>query len=411
MEGFFRPLCDRFRIPLVYGLVASLSRCRDYGSTSALSLPVVTVSHMFCSFSRQVHCIGAVHLRANAAARTAVVITTTMRSVSSFPAWRVQEQSDGTFQGSEQTLSSSDNLSGGDTLVKVTHSSLNYKDALSAAGNKGVTKQYPHTPGIDAVGTIVDDDTGDAVIVTGYDLGMNTDGGFGEYIQVPREWCVPLPPEWRDDPRQAMIYGTAGLTAGLCVEKLLRMGASPDQGRVAVTGASGSVGSVAVEILSRQGFEVVAISGKQPDLLKELGASEILGRDALDATKKPLLKPAFANAVDTVGGSPLTELLKQIQPGGSVACCGLVAGPKLESATVFPFILRGVNLLGVDSVEIPLEQKQEIWEKLAGEWSCPVTEKAARDIGRHELDACLKAYLKGESTGKIVLDHSLTSKL
>lgn len=132
-----------------------------------------------------------------------------------------------------------------------------------------------------------------------------------------------------------------------------------------------------------------------------------MGRDALQVTKKPMLKPIFANAIDTVGGRPLTELLKQIQPGGSVSCCGLVAGPTLEEATVFPFILRGINLLGVDSVEIPIQEKKAIWEKLAGEWACPVTEKAARDIGRHELDACLKAYLKGESSGKIVLDHGI----
>lgn len=371
---------------------------------------------MFSSFSYQVYRIGAANHRANAATKlrqhhrpsrlSVTIMTTTMRSVSSFQAWRVQELADGTFQGSEQTMSINDLPSDNNTLIQVTHSSLNYKDALSAAGNKGVTKMYPHTPGIDAVGTIVDDDTN--VIVTGYDLGMNTDGGFGEYIRVPREWCVQVPANWKNTtPRQAMVYGTAGLTAGLCVQKLLQMGASPDHGRVAVTGASGSVGSVAVEILSRLGFEVVAISGKKPELLKELGALEIIGRDALESTKKPLLKPVFANAVDTVGGSPLTELLKQIQPGGSVACCGLVAGPKLD-ATVFPFILRGVNLLGVDSVEIPVDQKKQVWEKLAREWTCPVTEKVARDVGRHELDACLKAYLKGESIGKIVLDHSLS---
>jgi putative YhdH/YhfP family quinone oxidoreductase len=358
---------------------------------------------MFASVSRQAFCIGAVYCRTPKLVQPTFVGMTS-RSVSSFQAWRVQELDDGSFQGSEQTMSIND-LPEHDTLIRVTHSSLNYKDALSAVGNKGVTKQYPHTPGIDAVGV---NDAGDSVIVTGYDLGMNTDGGFGEYIRVPREWCAAVPSQWKDDPRQAMVYGTAGLTAGLCVQKILRMGASPDQGKVVVTGASGSVGSVAVEILSRLGFDVVAVSGKKPDLLKELGASEIIGREALDASKKPLLKPVFANAVDTVGGTPLVELLKQIRPGGSVACCGLVAGPKLE-ATVFPFILRGVNLLGVDSVEIPVSDKQAVWDKLAGEWNCPVTTaKNARDIGRHELDACLKAYLKGESSGKIVLDHSLT---
>ncbi|MEP1585002.1 MAG: zinc-binding dehydrogenase, partial [Marinobacter sp.] len=177
--------------------------------------------------------------------------------------------------------------------------------------------------------------------------------------------------------------------------------------KVAVSGASGAVGSVAVELLASLGFEVVANSGKQDhaDALKNLGATEVLGREALAAEKKPMLKPAYANAVDTVGGGPLAELLKQIHPGGSVSCCGLVAGPQLET-TVLPFILRGNNLLGVDSVEIPLSDKQSVWDKFAGDWACKKTEASARDIGRGELDGALKAFLKGESSGKIVLDHS-----
>lgn len=326
-----------------------------------------------------------------------------------FKAWRVQEQ-DGEYVGSEQTLSTGD-LPANEVLIRVSHSSLNYKDALSASGNKGVTRNFPHTPGIDAAGKVIESATGEPsvgsqVIVTGYDLGMNTDGGFGEYIRVPASWCVALPKGW--DSRTAMIYGTAGLTAGLCVQKLLKMGATPEQGKVAVSGASGAVGSVAVELLSALGFEVVAISGKQDhaDELKTLGASEVIGRDALAAEKKPMLKPVFANAVDTVGGQPLAELLKQIQPGGSVSCCGLVAGPQLET-TVLPFILRGVNLLGVDSVEIPLADKASVWRKFAGDWACPKTEASARDIGRGQLDDALKAFLRGESSGKIVLDHSL----
>ncbi len=331
-----------------------------------------------------------------------------MTNDTEFKAWRVQEQ-DGEYIGSEQTLHVSD-LPENDVLIRVSHSSLNYKDALSASGNKGVSRNFPHTPGIDAAGEVVETSSGpfspgDKVLVTGYDLGMNTDGGFGEYIRVPAGWCVSMPRGW--DARTAMIYGTAGLTAGLCVQKLLTMGAAPEQGKVAVSGASGAVGSVAVELLANLGFEVVAISGKQDhaDALKNLGASEVLGRDALAAEKKPMLKPAFANAVDTVGGGPLAELLKQIHPGGSVSCCGLVAGPQLET-TVLPFILRGNNLLGVDSVEIPLAEKQAVWDKFSGAWACKKTEASARDIGRAELDGALKAFLKGESTGKIVLDHS-----
>lgn len=331
-----------------------------------------------------------------------------MTDATEFKAWRVEE-SNGDYLGSEQTLRFGD-IPDNEVLIRVSHSSLNYKDALSASGNKGVTREFPHTPGIDAAGEVVEASAGplapgDKVLVTGYDLGMNTDGGFGEYIRVPAAWCVPMPLGW--DARTAMIYGTAGLTAGLCVKKLLAMGAEPEQGKVVVSGASGAVGSVAVEILSRLGFQVVAVSGKpdQAEGLKKLGAIDILGRDAFDTTKKPMLKPLFANGVDTVGGAPLAEMLKQILPGGSVSCCGLVAGPQLET-TVLPFILRGNNLLGVDSVEIPLAEKQLVWGRLAGEWACPETEASARDIGRADLGEALDAFLKGMSSGKIVLDHS-----
>lgn len=332
-----------------------------------------------------------------------------MTSDIQFKAWRVEEQ-DGDYKGAEQTLGTTD-LPAGEVLIKVSHSSLNYKDALSASGNKGVTRSFPHTPGIDAAGEVVESATGtpavgSPVIVTGYDLGMGTDGGFGEYIRVPSAWCVPMPAGW--EAKTAMIYGTAGLTAGLCVQKLLTMGAKPEQGKVAVSGASGAVGSVAVELLAKLGFDVVAISGKadHAESLKELGATEVVGRDTLAEDKKPMLKPIFANAVDTVGGSPLAELLKQIKPGGSVSCCGLVAGPQLQT-TVLPFILRGVNLLGVDSVEIPLAEKEAVWKKFAGDWKCPKTEASAKRIGRADLDEALKAFLKGESAGKTVLDHKI----
>ncbi|MDC0661841.1 YhdH/YhfP family quinone oxidoreductase [Marinobacter sp. SS21] len=332
-----------------------------------------------------------------------------MTSNIAFKAWRIVEQ-DGEYVGSEQALTTSD-LPDGEVLIRVSHSSLNYKDALSASGNKGVTRNYPHTPGIDAAGEVVESASGtpavgERVIVTGYDLGMNTAGGFGEYIRVPARWCVPMPSDW--DAARAMVYGTAGLTAGLCVSKLLQVGAKPEDGRVAVSGASGAVGSVAVELLASLGFEVVAISGKedQVGVLKDLGAAEVVGRDALAEQKKPLLRPSYAHGIDTVGGAPLAELLKQIQPGGSVSCCGLVAGPQLET-TVLPFILRGVNLLGVDSVEIALDAKQAVWQKLAGPWRCPQTEAHARTIGRADLGDALGAFLEGASSGKVVLDHAL----
>ena len=326
-----------------------------------------------------------------------------------YKAWQVSEH-EGRYSGREVSLDTAD-LPAGDVLIRVSHSSLNYKDAMSASGSKAVTRSYPHTPGIDAAGEVIESANGGPavgtqVLVTGYDLGMNTAGGFGEFIRVPANWCIAMPDGWAA--KTAMTYGTAGLTAGLCVHKLLTMGATPGQGKVAVSGASGAVGSVAVEILAILGFDVVAISGKaeKEDMLRTLGAAKIVGRDTLDTQKKPLLKPLFANAVDTVGGAPLAEILKQLQPGGSVSCCGLVAGAEVPT-TVLPFILRGVNLLGVDSVEIALADKQAIWDKLAGAWACPQTEKSVQVIGRSGLDTALNAFLAAQSSGKIVLDHGL----
>jgi acrylyl-CoA reductase (NADPH) len=345
---------------------------------------------------------------------------------STFVAWRVEaiQQPDGKtmFQGSDQIMSTATTHSSKDedddidrVWIRVTHSSLNYKDALSAAGNKGVTRTFPHTPGIDAAGMLVNVDgtlssSSSSALVTGYDLGMNTDGGFGEYICVPRPWVVT--PNPMASARVAMIYGTAGLTAGLCVQKLLDRGrATPSDGPVLVTGATGSVGSVAVEILAKLGFDVVAVTGKvdsyHQDHLLELGATKVVGREVLGITSKPLAKPVYGHAIDTVGGSLLAELLKLIKPGGSVACCGMVAGSQLET-TVLPFILRGINLLGVDSAEIPLQEKKDVWEKLATSWRCPKAEAYAKDIGRHELDTHLKAFLQGQSAGKIILDHALS---
>ena len=261
-----------------------------------------------------------------------------------------------------------EDLPEGDVLVRVAWSSLNYKDALSASGNKGVTRSFPHTPGIDAAGVVEEAgegpfSVGDAVICTGYDLGMNTSGGYGDYIRVPAEWLAPLPAGL--SAREAMVLGTAGLTAALCVEALIDTGLQPEQGEVLVTGATGGVGSVAVSILSNLGFKVVAATGKQDahDWLRDLGAADIIGRDALlEGIEKPVLKPRWAGVVDCVGGDILVNALKSLQYGGSAACCGLTASPKLENATVFPFILRGVNLLGVDSVELPCEVKQQMWQ-------------------------------------------------
>jgi acrylyl-CoA reductase (NADPH) len=304
-----------------------------------------------------------------------------------------------------ETLDTAD-LPEGDVVISVEYSSLNYKDALSSVGNPGVSRNFPHTPGIDAAGTVVSCSTGDfaegdAVIVTGFDLGMHTKGGLAERICVPAGWVTPLPEGLSAE--QAMTLGTAGLTAGLCVAKLLQNGATPAQGPVVVSGASGGVGSVAVALLAKLGFDVHAVCGKPEfaDALKSLGATEVVGRDALEDTKKPMLKPQWAHGVDTVGGGPLQTMVKSLRPGGSVACCGLAASHKLE-LTVFPFILRGANLLGVDSVEIPLKDKAVIWEKFAGGWSVDLS-PVAREVSLEEVVDVLPKFLQQSITGRYLV--------
>lgn len=324
-----------------------------------------------------------------------------------FRAMIVEETPDNQFDR-KITTKSFDDLPDGDVLIRVHYSSLNYKDALSATGNKGVTRNYPHTPGIDAAGVVEecrseDFQPGDSVLVTGYDLGMNTSGGFAEYIRVPARWVVRLPKNLTL--QESMIYGTAGFTAALSVQKLVQNGVAPEQGEVLVTGASGGVGSIAVALLAKSGFRVVAVSGKPEAVsyLKDLGAAEVIGRDqALDESGRPLLKGRWAGGVDTVGGDILATALKSTAYGGSITCCGLVASPRL-STTVFPFILRGVNLLGIDSVECPMNQRLQVWEKLAGEWKIEELQGLAREITLEQLDAKIEEILKGKSRGRYVV--------
>ena len=261
----------------------------------------------------------------------------------------------------------------GDVLIRVSHSSLNFKDALSAIGNKGVTRTYPHTPGIDAAGVVERSESphfsaGDQVIVTGYDLGMNTSGGLSEYIRVPANWVVNVPEGFSS--KQAMVYGTAGFTAAMCVDTLLQVGIAPSQGPVLVTGATGGVGAIAIWLLSHLGFDVTASTGKldASPWLSKLGAASVINRSLMsEENKRPLLATEWAAVIDTVGGDTLSNAIKSVQYGGSVACCGMAASANLNTS-VLPFILRGVNLLGVDSVELPLEVKMDIWKMLAGEW-------------------------------------------
>ena len=319
-----------------------------------------------------------------------------------YKAFFTQETESG-FSNSIESLSIAD-LEENDLLIKVSYSSLNYKDALSASGNKGVTRTYPHTPGIDAVGEVVKSNSsdfkdGDKIVVTGYDLGMNTYGGFGQYISIPATWAISLPNELSE--AEAMSIGTAGLTAGLCVRKLLQNDLTPDSGDVLVTGASGGVGSVAVMVLSKLGFNVVALTGKQDqvDYLESLGASSVIIRSQMEEQGKPLQKGIYQGGVDTVGGNILSNFISQTSQRGAITCCGNVASDKLETS-IFPFILRGVTLIGIDSAESLLEVKKEIWNNFSNDWKIDL-EKITKEVFLESLSDEVEKILKGNQVGRI----------
>ena len=325
----------------------------------------------------------------------------------SFKAYEVSEGGDGKFSGAivSRTV---DQLPAGDVLIEVQYSCLNYKDALSNIGNRGVTRNYPHTPGIDAAGVVRKSDSdrfssGQQVIATGYDLGMNTAGTFAEMIRVPADWVLPLPEGL--SARESMIIGTAGFTAAQCVEKLMHNGLETSDGPVLVTGASGGVGIMAVALLAKLGFAVTASTGKEAshELLKALGAAEIIDRNALsEANPRPMLKQQWAGAVDVVGGVTLSNVVKSLRYGGSVACCGLVESPEFP-ATVFPFILRAANLLGIDSAEAPPEKKIALWKRLASDWKPARLENIATEISLDQLSESLDTVLRGQALGRFLL--------
>ncbi|MBE7375333.1 YhdH/YhfP family quinone oxidoreductase [Pseudomonas lopnurensis] len=324
-----------------------------------------------------------------------------------FKALQVSEAAEGRFE-SRVVERAIDELPAGEVLIRVRYSSLNFKDALSASGNRGVTRSYPHTPGIDAAGAVASSSVaefaeGDEVIVTGYDLGMNTAGGFGQYIRVPAAWVIKRPQGL--SLREAMVLGTAGLTAALCVDKLEQAGLEPGEAPVLVTGATGGVGSIAVALLASLGYKVAAVTGKadQAEFLTRLGASQIVERAALQAgVEKPLLKEQWAGAVDTVGGDILFNVVKSLQRGASVACCGLTAGTHFQ-ASVLPFILRGVNLQGVDSVEIPLVVKASMWDKLSLQWKLANLDELVREIDLDQLPEAIERILAGGQVGRILV--------
>ena len=299
-------------------------------------------------------------------------------------------------------------LPAGELLIEVKCSSLNYKDALSASGNKGVTRSYPHTPGIDAAGIVAESASlnfapGDEVVVTGFDLGMNTSGGFGRYIRVPAAWAVKLPENMTL--KESMACGTAGLTAALAVFRMQQHGLSKEAGEVLVTGATGGVGSVAVSVLARLGFEVVAATGKtgEKDFLAALGAKAIISREeANDASGRALLKTRWAGVVDTVGGNILATAIRSTKNRGPVACCGNVAAAELP-ITVYPFILRGVALLGIDSAECPMELRALLWSRLAREWK-PDLSRIVSECSLEELSGKIDLILAGKIRGRVVVN-------
>jgi putative YhdH/YhfP family quinone oxidoreductase len=305
----------------------------------------------------------------------------------------------------ERTLAE---LPEGEVVVRVRYSSLNYKDVLSAIGNKGVTKRYPHTPGIDAAGVVEeslnpDFQPGDEVIVTSYDLGMNTPGGFGQFIRVPAAWVVKRPEGL--SLRESMIYGTAGFTAALSVYRLMDGGITNDQGKILVSGATGGVGSMAVSILAKEGYQVAAVSGRAEtrDYLQEIGAQEVVSAEAAtDTSGKPLLPAQWAGSIDTVGGPLLATTIRSLQYGGVVTCCGNVASPELP-LTVYPFILRGATLIGIDSQNCPMSARVQVWQKLAGPWKLPHLEKMTTETTLEGLNEQIELILQRQHRGRTIV--------
>ncbi|NOQ51957.1 MAG: acryloyl-CoA reductase [Desulfuromonadaceae bacterium] len=289
----------------------------------------------------------------------------------------------------------------GELVVKVHYSSLNFKDALSAVGNPGVTRNFPHTPGIDAAGEVVScsDGTfqpGKKVIVTSYDLGMGTDGGFGQMIRVPSKWALKLPEGL--SLKESMMLGTAGLTAALSVLEIVESGIKPEAGQILVTGATGGVGSLAVAMLAKAGYQVTAATGKmdESDYLKGLGATEVIERSAVtEGSERPMMKPKWAGVVDCVGGDTLAAAIKSTQPLGVITCCGLVGSPELP-VNVFPFILRGVRLVGIDSAECPMSPRIKVWQKLATDWKLENLQAMIEEVPLDGLEKKIQGMLKGE---------------
>jgi putative YhdH/YhfP family quinone oxidoreductase len=324
-----------------------------------------------------------------------------------FRACLVEAATPGRFGGRMTDVASAD-LPPGEVVVRVEYSSLNYKDAMASGGNPGIVRRLPHVPGIDAAGIVVQSAASEAavgarVLVTGYELGAERWGGWAEYIRTPAEWVVPLPEEVSC--REAMILGTAGFTAAQSVEALERNGITPDRGDVVVTGATGGVGCVAVLLLATLGYRVCAVTGKrdQHDWLRDLGAAELLPREAVnDASAQPLLKSRWAGAVDTVGGNTLATIVRSLEHRGCVAACGLVGGTEIP-LTVYPFLLRGAKLDGIDSAKCPTAPRREIWRKLWSDWKLAGLERVASESPLAQVGEVVERMLGGRAVGRTVV--------
>ena len=326
----------------------------------------------------------------------------------SYNALVVEETSPNSFTREIKSKNISD-LPAGDLLIRVHYSSLNYKDALSASGNRGVTRHYPHVPGIDGAGVVEESTStefkpGDKVVITGFDLGMNTSGGYGQYIRIPAEWAIHCPDNLTL--RESMIYGTAGFTAAQSVNKLINHPVLPEQGKILISGATGGVGSIAVSIMAKLGYSITAVSGKPEakEFLTNIGATEIISRQqAADSSGKLLLKEKWAGVIDTVGGEILVTSIKSTAYGGIITCCGNVASPELP-LSVYPFILRGVSLLGIDSAKCPIHIRQKIWQKLAGEWKIENLDSLVTECKLPELSGIIEKMLHGQQTGRVIVN-------
>jgi acrylyl-CoA reductase (NADPH) len=303
-----------------------------------------------------------------------------------------------------------DDLPAGEVLIKVAYSSINYKDGLATIPDGNIVRSYPIVPGIDLAGVVVSSEDsrfheGDEVIATSYEIGVSHFGGYSEYARIPAEWVVPLPKNLTL--KEAMIYGTAGFTAALSVYKLEESGVTPEQGKVLVTGSTGGVGSLACVMLSKKGYQVVASTGKTSEhhYLKQLGAAEVISREDVVGEKiKALDKQLWAAAVDPVGGETLAAILSKIQYGGAVAVSGLTGGPKVPT-TVFPFILRSVKLLGIDSVYCPMDIRLKVWDRMANDFkpSSTLLQSIVKEIAFEELLDYLPLLLKGQACGRFVV--------